>query len=93
MEKKITLKDKTFKPYIPYEEIESAIEALAEKVNRDYKDCTDVPVFLCVLNGAIIFTAELLKRIEFNCELMSVKLSSYQGTESTGTVLNVMGIT
>ena len=93
MEKSITLKDKTFKPYIPYAEIERAIDGVAARVNADYRDSEDVPVVLCVLNGAIIFTAELLKRLEFNCELMSVKLSSYQGTESTGTVLNIMGIT
>ena len=93
MEKSITLKDKTFKPYIPYAEIERAIDGVAARVNADYRDSEDVPVVLCVLNGTIIFTAELLKRLEFNCELMSVKLSSYQGTESTGTVLNIMGIT
>ncbi|MBR1870131.1 MAG: hypoxanthine phosphoribosyltransferase [Bacteroidales bacterium] len=93
MEKIITLKDKKFRPYIPYAEVEAAIDAVARKVNDDFRDSEDIPVVLCVLNGAIIFTAELLKRLEFNCELMSVKLSSYQGTESTGTVLNIMGIT
>ena len=48
---------------------------------------------VCVLNGAIVFTGELLQRLDFNCELVSVKMSSYQGTKSTGTVLNVMGLT
>jgi len=93
MDKIITLHDKTFAPYIPNAEIEAAIDGVAAKINRDFKDSGDIPVVLCVLNGALIFTAELLKRLEFNCELMSVKLSSYQGTQSTGTVLNVMGIT
>ena len=40
-----------------------------------------------------MFTGELLQRLNFNCELVSVKMSSYQGTKSTGTVLNVMGLT
>ena len=48
---------------------------------------------LCVLNGSIPFTGELLTRLEFNCELVSIKMSSYQGTKSTGTVLNMMGLT
>lgn len=93
MEKVITLKDKSFGIYIHNEEIERAIDGVAAAINADYKDSEDVPIVLCVLNGALIFTAELLKRLEFNCELMSVKLSSYQGTASTGTVLNVLGIT
>jgi len=93
MENRIILHDKAFKPYIPAEKIEKAIDGVAAKLNADYKGCGDVPIVLCVLNGAIMFTGEILQRIEFNCELVSIKLSSYQGTKSTGTVLNVLGLT
>ncbi|MCQ2182500.1 MAG: hypoxanthine phosphoribosyltransferase [Bacteroidales bacterium] len=93
MENRITLHDKSFKPYIPAATIEKAIDGLAAKLNADFKDGEDVPVVLCVLNGAIMFTGEILQRVEFNCELVSIKLSSYQGTKSTGTVLNVLGLT
>lgn len=93
MRDKITLLDKTFVPYMKYETIIEAIDKLALKVNNDFKGCEDIPIVLCVLNGAIIFTAELMKRLEFNCELVSVKMSSYQGTRSTGTVLTTMGLT
>lgn len=93
MEERITLRDKTFKPYLRHEQIIEAIEKLAAKVNDDFRGCEDVPVMLCVLNGAIVFTSELLQRLEFNCELVSIKLSSYQGTRSTGTVINTMGLT
>ncbi|MGN1214981.1 MAG: phosphoribosyltransferase, partial [Candidatus Cryptobacteroides sp.] len=48
---------------------------------------------LCVLNGSIMFTAELMKRLTFNCELVSIKLSSYEGTRSTGKTRQVMGMT
>lgn len=89
----IKLYNKVFKPYITEDRIEKAIDEVAAKVNRDFKDSNDVPIVLCVLNGAMIFTAALMKRLEFNCELMSIKLSSYQGTQSTGTVLNILGIT
>jgi len=50
-------------------------------------------MLLCVLNGAIMFTAALMKRISFPAELVSMKLSSYSGTQSTGKVLEVMGLT
>ena len=75
------------------DEIIACIDRVAAEVNRDFKDCEDVPVVLRVLNGAIVFTGELLQRLDFNCELVSIKLSSYQGTKSTGTVLNILGLT
>ena len=93
MEPKIHLRDKTFKPYIPASRIEEAIDGVAARLNADFKDCEDVPIILCVLNGAIMFTGEILQRINFPCELVSIKLSSYQGTQSTGTVLNILGLT
>lgn len=93
MEQKLILHDKTFKPYIPADRIEKAIDDVAARLNADFKGCEDVPVVLCVLNGAIMFTGEILQRIEFPCELVSIKLSSYQGTQSTGTVLNILGLT
>ena len=90
---KITLKDRTFKPYIPYETLSGHIDEVAGRINADFRGCTDIPVIVCVLNGSIMFTAELRKRLDFNCELVSVKLSSYSGTESTGKVRQVMGMT
>jgi adenylate kinase len=89
----IKLHDKVFKPYLSNEVIEAAIDRLAEKVNADYEGSGDVPIFLCVLNGAIMFTAAMMKRLRFKAELVSIKLSSYQGTESTGTVLIPIGLT
>ena len=92
-EEKIQLFDKTFKPYIRHERIIEAIDGVAKRVNADFRGCTDIPVILCVLNGSIPFTGELLQRLDFNCQVISIKMSSYQGTQSTGTVLNVMGLT
>lgn len=90
---KVTLYDKTFRKYIPYEKIAAAIDAVAEKINNDFEGCEDVPVLLCVLNGSIMFTAELMKRIRFNCQIVSTKLTSYSGTETTGRVKQAMGLT
>ena len=88
MENKVTLHDKTFKLFIPNEKIEKAIDAVAARLNADYADATDQDpvIFLCTLNGAIIYAAELLKRINFPLELKACKLSSYSGTQSTGNV-------
>lgn len=86
MDSKVTLHDKTFKLFIPNKDIEKVIDAVAERLNADYADATDQDpvVLLCTLNGAIIFAAELLKRLSFPLILKACKLSSYQGTQSTG---------
>ena len=90
---KITLKDKTFKKQISYEKISAAIDEVANKINADFEGCTDVPVLLCVLNGSIMFMGELMKRINFNVNVISIKLTSYEGTSSTGRVKQAMGLT
>lgn len=90
---KVTLKDKTFRTSIPYETIEKAIDKVAAQINADFNGCEDVPVLLCVLNGSIMFTAELMKRLTFNCQVVSTKLSSYVGTNTTGNVKQAMGLT
>ena len=89
--KKINLLDKSFKTFIKNEQIEEAIDRVAAKMNAKNKNCTDVPILLCILNGSILFTAELMKRLDFNLELVSMKLSSYQGINSTGQVREVKG--
>ena len=89
----IKLHDKTFRPFIPHDRIESAIDAVAEKINLDFEGCEDVPVIICTLTGAIMFTSELLQRLRFTVEVNCIKLSSYQGTRSTGTVLTMLGLT
>lgn len=90
---KITLKDKTFKTAIPYEKISAAIDEVAEKINKDFMGCDDIPVLLCVLNGSIMFMGELMKRLRFDCQIISTKLTSYVGTSSTGRVKQAMGLT
>lgn len=93
MESRLKFHDKVFKPYLSQEKIENAIQGVADRLNAEFCGRDEVPMFLCVLNGAIMFTSELMKRTEFPAELVSVKMSSYTGTKSTGTVLNVMGLT
>ena len=90
---KVTLHDKTFRKCIPYEQLEAAIDKVAEKINKDFEGCEEPPVLLCVLNGSIMFMAELMKRLRFNCQIVSTKLTSYVGTETTGCVKQALGLT
>jgi hypoxanthine phosphoribosyltransferase len=50
------------------------------------------PLFLCVLNGAYVFAADLLKKVNVDCEISFVKLSSYVGTKTTNTVRELIGL-
>ena len=93
MKDRIKLHDKVFKPLISGDQIEKSIDTVAAKINADYEGTGTVPVLLCVLNGSILFTAELMKRLDFDVDLMSIKLSSYRGTSSTGAVHMDMGLT
>ena len=91
--KKITLKDKTFRTFQPYETISAAIDDVAADINKDFAGCEDFPILLCVLNGSIMFMGELMQRLDFNCQIISIKLTSYEGTETTGKVKQAMGLT
>lgn len=90
---KLKVWDKTFRPYIKYEEISKDIDAIAERLNSDYSGTDDIPVILTVLNGSIIFTGEIMKRVTFPCVLGCIKVKSYEGTASTGNVNVVCPLT
>ncbi|MBE6240608.1 MAG: hypoxanthine phosphoribosyltransferase [Bacteroidales bacterium] len=90
---KITLKDKTFKPFLTYDRISAAIDKVADEINADFEGGEDFPVLLCVLNGSIMFMGELMKRLNFNCQVVSTKLTSYEGTHTTGEVKQATALT
>ena len=87
----IKLHDRKFKIMIPAEKIDEAVSAVAQRINEDYGD-KETPLFVGVLNGSFMFTADLLKRITIPCEISFVKLASYQGVSSTGVIKEVIGI-
>lgn len=89
---RIHLHDKYFVPYIPNKKIEAAIDRVAERLNRDFKNTNDIPVFVCVMTGSIMFMSSLMQRLNFNCEVDSIRVSSYDGIASTGTVSQTMGL-
>lgn len=90
MKDSITILDKTFVKYISSEEIDAAIQKVADQINEEYKD--DDPILLVTLNGAIVFAVDLLKKLSIKCKISCVKLSSYSGTQSTNVVKNLIGL-
>lgn len=89
---RIKVHDKYFRLYMPFEKIEESVQRVADQLNSDMKD-VDTPIFLSVLNGSFMFTASLMQKIRFQCDIVFIKLASYQGTESTGCVKQIMGLT
>jgi len=89
-EKIVKLNDKTFKTFISAAEIDQAVSKVAEQMNENLADKN--PLFIVVLNGAFMFASDLLKKINVNCEITFVKLSSYVGTKSTHLVREVIGL-
>ncbi len=64
-----------FIPYITRDSIAARIDELAEALNRDFDGKR--PIFICVLNGAFMFFADLVRRITIDCEVDFLRLSSY----------------
>jgi hypoxanthine phosphoribosyltransferase len=87
--KEIEVLDKRFRELIPEKDIISRIGEMAGNINSDYHG-KDV-VFLGILNGAFLFAAELYKRITLKSRISFVKLASYEGTRSSGSIRELIG--
>ena len=90
MADKITLNDKVFRVMIPAEQIDAAVDRVAASLNERYAGRT--PIFLGVLSGSFLFLSDLVRKTTFNSQLSFVKISSYEGTESTGKVKQQLGV-
>ena len=70
---------------ISAEELKKRVVELGKQITEDYagKEFT----FLIILKGSTVFGADLFREIKSNrVELDCIRLSSYKGTKSTGTV-------
>lgn len=90
--KTVKLWDKEFRLSYPASEIGNDIQKLASKLNIDLAG-EENPLFISVLNGSFIFTADLIRLITVPCEISFVKLASYEGTSTTGMVNQLIGLT
>lgn len=86
----IRIHNREFVKSIPNEEIVREVKRVAALINRDYAGKR--PLLLGVLNGCFMYAAELMRNLEIECEISFVKLSSYQGTNSTGVIREVLGL-
>ncbi|HEX8377331.1 MAG TPA: hypoxanthine phosphoribosyltransferase [Pedobacter sp.] len=88
---KIEIEDKEFDLLIEYDQIKKRTRFLGIQLNVDYEN--KVPLFLGVLNGSFIFMADLIKQINISSEISFVKVSSYNGSDtSSGVVKEVIGL-
>ena len=86
----ITVNDLQFEKFIPAEEIQQCVASVAAKINHDYAG--RVPVLIGILNGAFVFAADLVRHLSIEHEIYFAKFSSYEGTETTGNVKELIGL-
>ena len=91
MDNSIKIDDKVFELYLHQTEIEARIREMALEIRKKYEGAS--PVFIVVLNGAFMFAGEFFKTYNSQCEVEFVKLMSYIGAESSGDVINCIGVT
>jgi hypoxanthine phosphoribosyltransferase len=84
------IKDLNFKKFIKEEAIFSRIAELANQINKDYKNME--PIFLPILNGSFLFAADLMREIKIQNRISFVKVSSYEGTQSSGALKTLIGL-
>jgi len=86
----IRVHDKYFRPFITEKEIQREVTRIAGEMNHDL--ARQDPIFLGILNGAFMFAGDLYKQLTFPCQITFLKLASYSGTHSTGSVKQLIGI-
>ena len=89
--KQVTYEGLTFEPYITQAEIAARVKELGKDIVRDCAGKT--PLFVCVLNGAFPFASDLFRAAEdIDAEITFIRLKSYEGTSSAGSVKQVLGL-
>ena len=86
----IKLHDKTFEPYVSAEELNQIAERMASEVYQDLQESR--PIFIAILNGSFMFAADFLRHYKGECEISFVKMASYEGTQSTGKIHQLIGL-
>ena len=86
----IRILDRNFELSIPHETIQEKVKELAQQLNKDYEGKN--PVMVCILNGAFVFAADLVRHLTFQPEIIFARFSSYDGMVSTGVVKELLGV-
>ncbi len=86
----IHVHDKTFVPYLSENDIIDKVKQLAATLDTDYRG--KKPLFISILNGSFMFSADLFKYLTIEAEICFIKLASYKGTKSSGQVITAIGL-
>jgi hypoxanthine phosphoribosyltransferase len=71
----VKIKDKNFEIYIESKKIQERVLELAKQIEKDFEKKN--PVFIIVLTGSIFFGVDLLKNINFDCNIQMISAKSY----------------
>ena len=72
------------KKLLSQKEIKDCVESMGEEISARYSN--SIPIFIGVLNGSFIFMADLLRSVTIDCEIDFIKVRSYSGKKSSGTI-------
>lgn len=86
----INLHGKSFEIYLTEDVIQEKVKQIAAEINQDYQE--KIPLFIGILNGSFMFAADLFKHIAIEAEISFIKLASYKGVRSTGSVITAIGL-
>ncbi|HHP7239111.1 hypoxanthine phosphoribosyltransferase [Longibacter sp.] len=71
----VTFRGDRFRLYLDSDRIRQRIAEIGRQISNEYEGKT--PILISVLNGAFMFTADLMRTIDIDCEVDFIKLSSY----------------
>ena len=90
MAKKVSYQNFTFEEYIPEQQILDVVKNMAMQIEKDLTG--KKPLFIGVLNGSFRFLNDLFSHFTMDCEVEFIKLKSYESTESTGKITELIGL-
>ena len=91
MEEQIKIDGLSFVPYLTASEIEREVKRVAAELREDLEGKD--PLFVCVLNGAFIFAADLIRETGLNeAPISFVRYKSYDGISTSGQVRQIVGL-
>ena len=70
-------------------QIDEITTTLAKRICDDFKDSSRKLVLICILKGSLMFTSELMKKINIPLELEFMKVSSYGSESKSSGIINI----
>lgn len=86
----VQIEDKEFEILLENDQISKRTRLIGIQLNVDYEN--RCPVIIGVLNGSFLFMADLVKELSIPCEIGFIRVSSYQGTATSGEVKETFGL-